>query len=140
MDDNKIEEQLKGTTREVYHCLLKNGKPIGVREVQRKLALSTPSLATYHLAKLEEIGLVKKENGGFIVTKVLTGGNVKVKHFLVPRFLFYSVFSALAVMFELFLKPPLVTTQYVFSLASTLFCALIFCFETARTWKKGSMF
>lgn len=139
MDDNKIGEQLKGTTREVYHCLLKNGKPIGAREVQRKLDFSTPSLATYHLAKLEEIGLVKNENGGFVVTKILTGDNVKVKHFLVPRFLFYSVFSVLAFMCELFFKPPSVTNQYVFSLASTLFCALIFCFETVRTWKKGSM-
>ncbi len=139
MDENKIDEQLKGTAREVYHCLLRNDKPMGTRAIQRKLDLSSPSLATYHLARLEEIGLVKKENGGFVVNKILKWDSVKVKHFLVPRFLFYSVFSALALMFELYFKPPLVTNQYILSLASTLVCTLILCFETAKIWRKGRL-
>jgi repressor of nif and glnA expression len=139
MDSKEIDEQLRGTTLAVYRYLLKNNKPVGAREIQRKLELSTPSLAVYHLSKLEETGLVRKEKGGFVVNKVLTENNIKVKHFLVPRFLFYSVFSSLAFVFELNFRPATITSEYFFFLTSTLICTLIFCFETARTWKKGSL-
>jgi predicted DNA-binding transcriptional regulator len=139
MSRKEKEEPLKGKTLAVYLYLLKNNKPVGAREIQRKLDFSTPSLAIYHLSKLEELGLVKKEGGGFIVNKVVTDNNIKVKHFLVPRFLFYSVFSSLACVFELNFRPAEITSAYFFFLTSTLICTLIFCFETTRTWKKGSL-
>lgn len=139
MSSKEKEEPLKGTTLAVYRYLLKNNKPVGAREIQRKLVLSTPSLAVYHLSKLEEMDLVRKEGSGFIVNKVVTDNNVKVRHFLVPRFLFYSVFSLLAFVFELNFRPSEITSEYFFFLTSTLICTLIFCFETVRTWKKGSL-
>ncbi len=63
MGSDKAEDVLKGTTLEIYRYLLKKGKPQGTREVQRALNLSSPSLAVYHLAKLEDAGLIKRENG-----------------------------------------------------------------------------
>ncbi len=42
---NEAGTVLKGTTLEVYRFLLKSGKPVGVRGVQRALNLSSPSLA-----------------------------------------------------------------------------------------------
>jgi DNA-binding transcriptional ArsR family regulator len=134
------EEVLRGTTMEVYRFLLKSSKPVGAREVQRALNLSSPSLATYHLSKLEETGLLKKESDGFIVNKVILEDSIRIKRFLVPRFLFYSFFAILALAFELTLfRPSVITRQYFFFVAVTFVCALIFCFETARTWAKGGL-
>ena len=134
------EEVLRGTTLEVYRFLLKRNKPVGAREIQRALNLSSPSLATYHLSKLEETGLLRKENGGFIVNKIVLEDSIRIKRFLIPRFLFYSVFAILALVFELTLfRPSVITGQYFFFVAVTLVCALIFCFETARTWAKGGL-
>jgi len=67
--ENEEKELLKGTTLKVYLFMVKHGKPVGVREVQRALNLSIPSLAAYHLSKLEESNLLKRERGDFIVNK-----------------------------------------------------------------------
>jgi DNA-binding transcriptional ArsR family regulator len=134
------EEVLRGTTMEVYRFLLKSSKPVGAREVQRALNLSSPSLATYHLSKLEETGLLKKESDGFIVNKVILEDSIRIKRFLIPRFLFYSFFAILALAFELTLfRPSVITGQYFFFVAVTFVCALIFCFETSRKWAKGGL-
>jgi DNA-binding transcriptional ArsR family regulator len=89
-------EVLSGTTLEVYRFLLKSSKPVGTRELQRALNLSSSSVATYHLTKLEDAGLLKREMGGFTVSKFLLENSVKVSRFLVPRYFFYSVFAIAA--------------------------------------------
>ena len=140
MVSSEAEDVLRGTTLEIYRFLLKSNKPVGAREVQRKLHLSTPSLATYHLSKLEETGFVKKEKGEFVVNKVILEDCIRFGRFLIPRYLFYSVFAVLALILELSLfRPSAVTSQYFFSVTVTLVCAVIFCFETAKTWAKGGL-
>ena len=125
---------------EVYRFLLKSSKPVGAREVQRALNLSSPSLATYHLSKLEETGLLRKENGGFIVNKTILEDSVRIQRFLIPRFLFYSVFAVLALVLELTLfRPSVITGQYFFFVTVTFVCVFIFCFETAKKWAKGGL-
>ena len=136
----EAEDVLRGTTREVYLFLLKSNKPTGAREVQRALQLSTPSLAAYHLSKLEETGLVRKEKGEFFVDKVILEDCIRFRRFLIPRYFFYSVFAVLALIIELTLfKPNVITSQYFFFVVVTLICALIFCFETIKTWVKGAL-
>lgn len=140
LGSDEAEDVLRGTTLEVYRFLLKSNKPVGAREVQRTLHLSTPSLATYHLSKLEEVGLVRKEKGEFIVDKVILEDCVRFGRFLIPRYLFYSVFAVLALTIELTLfKPNVITGQYFFVIIVLLVCALIFCFETVKIWAKGGL-
>jgi hypothetical protein len=134
------DNQLRGTTLEVYRFLLKSSKPVGAREVQRVLNFSSPSLAAYHLSKLEEIGLVRKENGEFTVAKNLLEDCIRISRFLIPRYLFYSIFAVIALAVELtFLKPATITREYFFFVGVTFLCALAFCFETAKTWAKGGL-
>jgi DNA-binding MarR family transcriptional regulator len=76
--DDESKEVLRGTTLEVYRFLLKSNKPVGTRELQRALNLSSSSVATYHLTKLEDAGLLKREMGGFTVSKFLLENSVKV--------------------------------------------------------------
>lgn len=50
--------RLTGTTLKVYRLLYKEGKPLGLFEVQKMVGLSSPSVARYHLDKLLNQGLV----------------------------------------------------------------------------------
>jgi hypothetical protein len=138
LGSDKNDEVLRGTTLEVYRFFLKSGKPIGVREVQRSLDLSSPSLAMYHISKLEEAGLLKHENGDYVIDKVVLEDTVKISHFLVPRYLFYAIFTVAALIIELtLLKPQIITSGYFFATVVIGVCAAAFCFETIKTWIKS---
>ena len=140
MSSEDPESMLRGTTLEVYRFLLKSGKPVGTREVQRALDLSSPSLAVYHLSKLEDVGLLKHVNGGYVVDKVVLEDGIKVRRFLIPRFLFYAIFAVLLLVAEFFfLRPAMITSEYFFSTVGTLICAVAFCYETAKVWRKGGL-
>jgi DNA-binding transcriptional ArsR family regulator len=131
---------LKGTTLEIYRLMLKTNKPLGIREVQRALKLSSPSVAQYHITKLEQVGLVKKDAGNYVVNRVLLDSCIKISRFLVPRYLFYSVFSVVILILELTLLKPEVFSSYFFFYASATFVfCLIFCYETVRVWLKGNL-
>ncbi len=47
-----LETVIKGTTLDVYFYLLRKKSAAGVREIQRNLNLSSPSISSYHLNKL----------------------------------------------------------------------------------------
>ena len=138
LTSDEPESMLKGTTLEVYRFLLKSNRPVGAREVQRALNLSSPSLAVYHISKLEDVGLLKREDGGYVIDKVVLQDSIKISRFLIPRFLFYAIFSVLLVITELtVLRPPVITGEYFFATVGTVICALAFCYETAKAWGKG---
>jgi len=88
--------ELKGNTLLVYLYLVRNPTPAGPREIQKKLNFSSPALATYHLEKLEELGLVRKDQNGYVLTKEIKIGAlsqvVKFGSLILPRYIFYTVF------------------------------------------------
>ena len=138
--DDESKEVLRGTTLEVYRFLLKSNKPVGTRELQRALNLSSSSVATYHLSKLEDTGLLKREAGGFTVNKFLLENSIKISRFLVPRYFFYAIFAIAVLLIELtVLKPVLLYREYVFSTVATGIFAFFFCYETMKTWIRGNL-
>jgi len=138
--DDESKEVLRGTTLEVYSFLLKSNKPVGTRELQRALNLSSSSVATYHLSKLEDAGLLKREMGGFTVNKFLLENSIKISRFLIPRYFFYAIFAIAVLLLELtVLKPALLYREYVFSIVATGIFAFFFCYETAKTWIRGNL-
>lgn len=137
-DESK--EVLKGTTLEVYRFLLKSRKPVGTRELQRAMKFSSSSVATYHLAKLEDAGLLKKETGGFTVSKYLLENSIKISRFLVPRYFFYTVFAVAVLVIELtVLRPAALYQAYVFSLVATSVMVAFLSYETVKMWKRGTL-
>ncbi len=134
---DNVDAVLRGTTLEVYRFLLKNNKPVGVRAVQRALNLSSPSLALYHLSKLEDVGLLSRQNGDYRVNKVVLEDMIKISRFLIPRFLFYALFTLVAFVMELTVfKPDVWTSGYFFATAITVACTIGFGFETVKKLKK----
>jgi hypothetical protein len=87
-------EELEGTTLNVYSCMVKEGKPMGPRELMRTANLSSPSVAYWHLQKLDSLGLISKnEYGEYVVKeKVNISGHLWIGKTLVPRLIFYAFF------------------------------------------------
>ena len=134
MASNDVEDGLKGLTVKVYKFVLKNARPTGIREVQRSLKLSSPTLALYHLDKLEKVGLLKKTMEGYEVDRVFLRNLVRFRRMLVPRYLFYFIFFASALMGELtFLKPVILSREYVLAVGVTLLAAVSYLYETIKT-------
>ncbi len=142
MDRGKVQAELKGNTLRVYVYALKRRR-VGVREVQRSLRLSNPSLAQYHLNKLKELGLLKEEGGEYeIVSDVsvdVMRDFLRVGTLLVPRFVFYAVlftvFTAYlgSISLRVYVDFPIVLWFTTFmALAS-----IIFWYEAQKAWRSA---
>jgi hypothetical protein len=88
---DSLNEELEGTTFVVYSYVVKEGKPVGTRDVMRGAKLSSSSVAFRHLQKLEGLGLLaKNEYGEYVVKeKANVRGYLWIGKRLVPRMLFY---------------------------------------------------
>lgn len=137
-DGIDFESELKGRTLKAYLFLMKAAKPVGVRELQRALGLSSPSVAYHHLEKLERLGLVEKDQYGEYVVLKNVDINVlqsfaHVGKLLVPRFLFYAVFFSTLLLGYLSIYQG---NANVFAIAFGSFAVVFAWYETMRTWKK----
>ena len=143
-DDLKAFSELKGNTLLVYLSLVRDPGPIGVREVQRKLNFSSPTLAAYHLDKLESLGLISKTPQGYVLAREVkiaaVTQMVKFGSFLLPRFVFYTVFfSAVLVSYLAYVLLTSsmqlnVSTGFVVFLGFSIISVLVY--ETLRVWRQ----
>ena len=134
----RIEYELRGKTLTIYLYMLKQGKPGGVREVQRDLKLSSPSVAFHHLDKLVRLGVVEQDPlGNYVILKKVDPGIlqafVNVGKFSLPRVGFYAVFfTTIAVAYVVsnlkFLD--------VYALIGTFGAAAVFWYELFRIWRR----
>ena len=144
LDSAVVESELKGKTLLVYWYLLgTSGTNVGVREIQRSLGFSSPSVAAYHLDKLCSLGLVEKSRLGeyFLVQEVKVGilrFFTRLGRFLVPRYLFYSVLFTTMLAFYLMLYAPMQTggIHGIIALLFGFLACLILWLETVRLWRK----
>ena len=136
-----LESQLKGRTLLVYWYLMQQPThTVGVREVQRSLGFSSPSIAVHHLERLQDLGLVAKRGTGEYVLE----GEVKIGilrffmhmgRFLVPRYLFYSVlFSTMLTVYLILCVYTQIIPSF-YALTFGLVGMLIFWVETVRLWR-----
>jgi DNA-binding transcriptional ArsR family regulator len=139
-DETQLEYALRGKAWKVYWYLLKNGNPASVREVQRALHFSSPSVAHHHLEQLRELGLVEKQDVGGHYTLV---GDVKIgvfRHYvklgklLFPRYFFYAAFSTTFFVAYLLLFVQSLTRDSIFSILFGAIVCVIFWYEAYRVW------
>ena len=139
-DSERIASELKGNTLRVYWYVLNaSGHVVGVREVQRALGFSSPTLALYHLDKLKDLGLVAKESGEYRLVKEVKVDILKqfmrVGRVFVPRFSLYAVlFTVLIVYYAS--KIVVIDFFTVFGLLFGALASAIFWFETVKTWRQ----
>lgn len=89
------EGDLRGTTLRVYWFMLKSGRPLRLSDIQKNLRLSSPSLAQYHIKKLQEMGLVNEKQEGYYVEKVVIRSFFKVRNVVLPIQVFFVAFFGL---------------------------------------------
>jgi DNA-binding transcriptional ArsR family regulator len=139
-DETQFEYALRGKDWKVYWLLLKNGRPMSVREVQRVLHFSSPSVAQHHLEQLRELGLVTKQEVGGSYSLV---GEVKIgvlRHFvklgkmLFPRYFFYAVFCTTFYIAYILVLMHGFTRENLFILSFGAIVTTIFWYEAARVW------
>ena len=140
-DQALLESTLKGKTLIVYWYMLQQpGRSVGVREVQRALKFSSPSIAVHHLEKLEELGLVrKKPTGEYVLEEEVKIGILRfftrMGRFMVPRYLFYSVLftTMLATYMALCIMGQVWPNFYAVTFG--IIAAIAFWIETIRVWR-----
>ena len=140
-DETELEYALRGKAWKVYWYLLKNGRPTSVREVQRALRFSSPSVAHHHLEQLRELGLVRKNEAGgdySLVSEVKIGilrHFVKFGRLMFPRHFFYAVFSTIFYAAYLTLFMHGLSRENLFIAIFGAAVSMIFWYEAYRVWR-----
>ena len=144
---SEIESQLKGKTLQIYWYLMRDpNTSVGVREIQRTLGLSSPSVAAHHLDKLLSLGLVEKTAlGEYLINQEVKVGLLKffsrMGGFLVPRHLFYAVwfstmFVIYIVVYNIVLYQPTFTVHNLAAMLFGVVGSVFLWLETVRLWKE----
>jgi len=97
-----------------------------MRELQRNLKLSSPSVAVYHLDKLVNLGLIKKNaSGQYVLLEEVKAGLlhlfIKSGSHLIPRYLLYVAYFAglLSLYFILFYDALTIKDVYIIVLGAS---------------------
>lgn len=132
----------------VYWELLKSSDPVGVREIQRRLDFSTPSLVVYHITKLEKIDLVNKtQEGSYFVIRKANIADLRDliifrtlnKTFALPRMIMYALIFTILYLLYLpiffILDFGVITNSFIFANLFAIIGIIIFWFETYKTYQ-----
>lgn len=139
-EEMRFEYALRGKDWKVYWLLLKTGRPMSVREVQKMLHFSSPSVAQHHLEQLRQLGLTRKEEigGAYCLSSEVKIGVlrhfVKLGKLLFPRYFFYAVFSTTFYIAYLLVLMQAFTRENLFILSFGAIVSAIFWYEAARVW------
>jgi len=140
LDEENLASNLKGNTLRVYWHLLKSSNGVvKVRETQRALGFSSPALATYHLEKLTELGLVRKIRGEYHLVRVVNVGVLKqfmkFGTFVLPRYTLYATLFTTLLLFYLSQLRE-INFYSVFALLFGILATGTLWYETVRIWRQ----
>lgn len=124
---------LKGTTLVIFRYIFKENKPVGPSDIQRSLGLSSASVASYHLKKLLDAGLISEAEKGYVVDKRVFENVIRIRRLVIPAQISYVAFFATMIALLLtILRPPVLYPAYYVSITG-LFGALgLSAFEAKR--------
>lgn len=140
--EKEIEPDLRGNTLRVYWHMLIQNESVGVREVQRALNMSSPSVASHHLTKLVSLDLVEQlSDNTYKVKQVVKVGVlrnfIEFRGRFLPRYAFVAMFFTSYTITYLILSliaPPNIYDRYI-ALAIGVIGALFAWLESVRLWK-----
>ena len=138
-------DELEGNTLAVYAFVVKEGKPVGTRDVTRGANLSSSSVAFRQLQKLESLGLLQRNAYGNYVVKEKTdiNGYVWIGRDLIPRLIFYSLFfmgafsAEVAIIFlGYFFIGLVIEISFFFLTIMTAVAMVLFFIEGVKLYRK----
>lgn len=127
------ENVLVGTTLIVYRYLYKMGKPQGIRDIQKGLGMSSPSVAQYHVKKLLQAGLIKEEGDGYVIDRNVFENVIRIRRSVIPIQVAYSVFFAtlLGALFALF-RGESTSPLFIFAFVAIAAAMALFAHEAFK--------
>ena len=140
--DISVEPELRGNTLRVYWHMLTQNESVGIREVQRALNMSSPSVASHHLTKLVSLDLVEQLSDNTYKVKQIVKVGV-LRNFIgfrgrfLPRYTFVAMFFTAYTFTYLVLcliSPPNIYDRYI-ALAIGSIGAIFAWWESIRLWK-----
>jgi hypothetical protein len=140
-----VSDELEGSTLSVYTYIVRADRPVGARDVTRDVALSSTSVAHYHLQKLENLDLIEKNSSGQYTTKrrASVDGHVWVGKNLMSKLMFYSFFFIGAfvaeigvILLSLVVKTLVIETSFWFLTGITMVAMILFIKEGAGLNRK----
>ncbi|TRO54264.1 hypothetical protein E2P71_04560 [Candidatus Bathyarchaeota archaeon] len=112
---------------------------MGVREIQRELGFSSPSVSSYHLTKLQDLGLIENVYGDYKLVKEVKVGVLRqfvtLGGVMLPRYLFYAVLMTTMILTYLIQTPFYPSPEAITTLVMGLVPAVILWYETIRIWR-----
>jgi hypothetical protein len=134
-----VNQEIAGKTLKIYLYLLRRG-PSELRDIQRGVGLSSPSLASYHLRRLTQAGFVTQDKRGTYYAvkeasdRVLEGYS-RIGPAIVPQLFFFALlFTILAVFFS---YTALFAQGFTpFLVAVCIAMILVIWYETVRLWRR----
>ncbi len=122
----------------VYLYLLKYGRAAGVREVQKDLGFSSPSIAFHHLDKLVGLGVVEKdEYDRYVLVKRVDPGVLHsfatVGRLTFPRLGFYAAFFTTIAVAYLVADRAFLD---LYAVIGTVGGSAVFWYEAWRVWRR----
>jgi hypothetical protein len=134
-----VNQEIRGKTLKVYLYLLRRG-PSELRDIQRGVGLSSPSLASYHLGRLAEAGFVTQDKHGTYCAvkeasdKVLEGYS-RIGPAIVPQLFFFALlFTILGAFFSYATLYAQDFAPYLVAVCIALI--LVVWYETVRLWRE----
>ncbi|MFW9833397.1 MAG: hypothetical protein ACFFEK_05330 [Candidatus Thorarchaeota archaeon] len=141
-NERDLEPELRGNTLRVYWYMLSSDSSVGVREVQRAIGMSSPSVASHHLTKLESLELIEKNpDNTYQLKKLVKVGVLQnfiaFRGIVLPRYSFIAVFFSVftLVYFIMTLGAPLSLFDRYIGLTVGLVGAIFAWLETYRLLK-----
>ena len=119
--------------------LKRHNDPVGVREVQRQLGFSSPSVSSYHLNKLQDLGLIKNEYGDYKLVRDIKVGVLRqfitLGGVMLPRYLFYAVLMTTMLITYFVQRPFNISQESISTIVMGLVPSIILWYETVIIWR-----
>jgi len=131
--EKSADDSVQGTTLKVYRFIYMQGHPVGVREIQERLGMASPSTAHYHIQKLLEGGLVREEGSGYVVDRVFLENFVKIGGTAIPlQAPLAAFFVTCLVILVIVVRPGILTSGYLLGVAVTVVALAVAVFQSIR--------
>ena len=118
---------------------------MSLSDIQKKAKLSSSSLASYHVSKLLDQGLILEKDEGYLANSLLFESMIRIRRSVVPLHTTFSIFFATTLGGLLFLHPQALTSTYLLAISVNLVALAISLYQMLDTlgkWKapeKGPM-
>ncbi len=139
--ENGGEVSLQGTALRIYWHLIRQRTPTGIRDIQRALRLSSPSLVRHHLDHLEQAGLVQQTREGPVAVRNIRVGALEMfigfGRLQLPRQIFYAAFFSTILIFFVIFGSRVLTMETVLLMGVLVFGLVSSIYEAWRTWRSA---